>query len=37
MNPHGKDNDIIVSFLVDVADYIGIVDDDFDKVLASVE
>ncbi len=37
MNPHGKDNDIIVSFLVDVADYIGVADTDFDKVLASVE
>ena len=37
MNPQANDNDIIVAFLVDVADYIGVADTDFDKVLASVE
>ena len=37
MNPHGDENDIIVAFLVDVADYIGVADSDFEKVLASVE
>ena len=37
MKPQANDNDIIVAFLVDVADYIGVADTDFDKVLASVE
>ena len=37
MNPLGEENDIIVAFLVDVADYIGVADSDFEKVLASVE
>ena len=37
MNPLGDENDTIVSFLVDVADHIGVADSDFEKVLASVE
>ena len=37
MNPHAETNDVIVEFLVDVGDYIGVGDADFDKVLASVE
>ena len=37
MNPHGETNDIIVSFLVDVSDYIGAPEEDFDRVLANAE
>lgn len=37
MNPNAETNDIIVEFLVDVGDYIGVGDADFEKVLASVE
>ncbi len=37
MNPHGETNDVIVGFLIDVGDYIGVGDSDFEKVLASVE
>lgn len=37
MNQNAETNDIIVEFLVDVGDYIGVGDADFEKVLASVE
>ena len=37
INSDAKTDDIIVEFLVDVGDYIGIGDADFDKVLAGVE
>ena len=37
MNPHAETNDVIVEFLVDVGDYIGVGDADFEKVLASVK
>ena len=37
MNPNVETNDIIVEFLVDLGDYIGIGEADFDKVLASVD
>ena len=37
MNPQGETNDVIIGFLIDVGDYIGVGDADFDKVLASVE
>jgi hypothetical protein len=30
-------NDIIVNFLVDIGEYIGVEDSDFEKVLAHVE
>ena len=37
MNPHAETNDIIVEFLVDIGDYIGVGDADFEKVLANVD
>ena len=37
MNPNAETNDIIVEFLVDVGDYIGVGDADFEKVLATAE
>tara|TARA_R110001592_G_scaffold87890_1_gene259258 strand:+ start:584 stop:829 length:246 start_codon:yes stop_codon:yes gene_type:complete len=35
--PEENHNDVIVRFLVDVADYIGVNDTDFEKVLQSTE
>lgn len=35
--PEENQNDVIVRFLVDVADYIGVNDTDFEKVLQSTE
>ena len=37
MNPNVETNDVIVEFLVDIGDYIGIAATDFDKVLANVD
>jgi hypothetical protein len=37
MNPNAETNDVIVEFLMDIGDYIGVGDSDFEKVLASVE
>lgn len=37
MNPNAETNDIIVEFLVEVGDYIGVGDADFEKVLATAE
>ena len=37
MDPHGETNDVIVGFLIDVGEYIGVGDSDFEKVLASVK
>ena len=32
-----SDREVVLAFLIDVGDYIGVIDTDFDKVLASVE
>jgi hypothetical protein len=37
MNSEKETNDIIVLFLVDIGDFIGVEDSDFEKVLAHVE
>ena len=37
MNPHEETDEIIAAFLLDMADYVGVADEDFDKVLANAE
>ena len=37
MNLHDNTDDIIIAFLVDVSEYIGAIEEDFDKVLAKAK
>jgi len=37
MNPHAETDDVIAAFLIDVGEFIGVGDTDFDKVLANIE
>jgi len=36
-DPNTDTDEILAAFLLDMADYVGVADDDFDRVLANVE